>query len=218
MRRLVEGFERFRGTVFARKRKLYEELASRQQPRVLFITCADSRVVPDQILQTEPGEIFVTRNAGNLVPPYGSGDSGIVATIEYAVVALRVPNIILCGHSDCGAMRAVLEPDSVRDLPAVGRWLRHADRSKRAVDDGNRDSDGADRLKELIEANVVAQVENLVTHPFIAAGLEAGELAIYGWVYSIPTGEIAAYDGELRRFVRLGPDSIPEAMPRRRPR
>ncbi|MDF2641169.1 MAG: Carbonic anhydrase, partial [Pseudomonas sp.] len=126
LQHIVDGFMHFRHEVFPQQQELFKKLATAQKPRAMFITCADSRIVPELITQSSPGDLFVTRNVGNVVPPYGQMNGGVSTAIEYAVGALGVQHIIICGHSDCGAMRAVLNPDSLEKMPTVKAWLRHA--------------------------------------------------------------------------------------------
>jgi carbonic anhydrase len=125
LRQIVDGFLRFHHDVFPQQEELFKKLATAQAPKAMFITCADSRIVPELITQSSPGDLFVTRNVGNVVPPYGQMNGGVSTAIEYAVLALGVQHIIICGHSDCGAMRAVLNPDSLEKMPTVKAWLRH---------------------------------------------------------------------------------------------
>lgn len=217
MRRIVEGVHRFETEVLPRKREFFRQLSHGQHPRALFITCGDSRVAPDLIMQTEPGEVFICRNAGNIVPAYGETTGGVSATIEYAVVALEVRHIIVCGHSDCGAMKGILHPGSISDMPTVARWLRYADAALRVVEALYRDRPEAEKLELLARENVLAQLANLLTHPAVAARLALGTLDIYGWYYEIGTGEVLSWDGEAKHFVHLEPaDRIPRATPRSR--
>src|SRR3954452_23253510 len=133
MKQLIEGINKFRTDVFPAQSGLFSKLASGQTPQALFITCADSRVVPDLITQSQPGDLFICRTIGNLVPPHGDESGGVSAAIEYALEALNVPNIVMCGHSDCGAMKAVLQPEKVKDLPNTQAWLHHADAARHVV-------------------------------------------------------------------------------------
>src|SRR5919199_3192505 len=133
MDHLLSSYQRFRSEVYPEHRQLFESLATGQHPSVLFITCSDSRVVPDLIMQSDPGDLFVCRNAGNIVPPYGEMTGGVSATIEFAVAVLNVSSIVICGHSDCGAMKALLHPEKVQDLPTVRAWLRQAETPRRMV-------------------------------------------------------------------------------------
>jgi len=171
-------------------------------------------VVPDLILQSAPGDLFVLRNAGNIIPPWGE-PSGVTATIEYAVDVLKVTSIVVCGHSDCGAMKALLHPESTDSLVAVSGWLRHAEAARRVVTDHYPDHDEHTIANALVEENVLAQIEHLETHPSVSSRVQRGDLEIYGWVYRIETGEIVALDAEQGRFVPLD-ESLPTATQKRR--
>ncbi|MFD6183745.1 carbonic anhydrase [Streptomyces goshikiensis] len=189
MRDLAEGVERFQRDVFPAKADLFARLASTHRPQTLFIGCSDARVVPELITQREPGELFVIRTAGNLVPAHAPGPDGVAASIEYAVAVLGVRDIVVCGHSACGAMTALAGGDDFSAVPAVGRWLRHADAATaRTAGDGA--ASAADRVAALIRENVTAQLANLATHPPVARALAAGTLTLHGWVYDIPTGTV----------------------------
>ena len=209
MKRLLEGHERFRREVFPVRREHFHLLAEIQQPDVLFVTCSDSRIVPDMIFQSEPGDLFICRNAGNVVPPYGvmaegKSNEGISATIEYAVKVLGVGHIIICGHSDCGAARAVFEERDVSTLPMTSRWLTYVQAARPYMHAVDEDADELTRLKEFICANVRRQMENLCTHPEVQEGIAAGTLEVHGWFYEIRTGEIEGVDaqtGERRALV-----------------
>jgi carbonic anhydrase len=209
MARLLEGHARFRREVFPERREHFHLLAEIQQPDVLFVTCSDSRIVPDMIFQSEPGDLFICRNAGNVVPPYGvTGDGlaneGVSATIEYAVKVLGVGHIIICGHSDCGAARAVFEARDVSQLPAVSRWLKYVDAARPQMRPAGEDADELTRLKEFICANVRQQIENLSTHPEVKEGIKAGTLQVHGWFYEIRTGEIEVVDAATGEHRLLG--------------
>lgn len=216
MQQLYERYQRFRTEVFPERQHLFEHLENKQQPSILLITCSDSRVVPDMVLQNEPGDLFVCRNVGNVVPPYGEKMGGVSATIEYAVLALGVKAIVICGHSDCGAMTALLHPERVEKLPAVSSWLHLAEVARHVVAENYQHVEKDALLDVVIEENVIAQLENLRTHPSVAARLRKGDLELYGWVYKIHTGEIMAFDYVQGRFVPLD-ESMPLAIttPRR---
>lgn len=218
LQQIVNGFKRFRKDVFPSQKALFKKLATAQAPKAMFITCADSRVVPELITQSAPGDLFVTRNVGNVVPPYGQMNGGVSTAIEYAVTALGVQHIIICGHSDCGAMKAVLNPESLETMPTVKAWLRHAEVAKTVVADHPHHECGHDhQLAFLTEENVVAQLNHLQTHPSVASRIASGQLFIHGWVYAIETSEIRAYDAERGCFLPLdGEDIIPVATPRAR--
>ncbi len=171
MEKLVNGFLKFRSEVFGNKKVLFTRLSQSQAPRALFITCSDSRVDPTLLTQTDPGELFILRNAGNIVPPYGSMQGGTTATIEYAMAVLKVPHIIVCGHTDCGVMKALLNPEDVKNLPAVKEWLSQAETTRRLMRELHADITGNDRLIKTTQENVRAQLEHLRTHPSVALQL-----------------------------------------------
>ncbi len=203
MEKLVEGFKKFQAEIFGGKRELFSRLSEGQTPRALFITCSDSRIDPTLLTQAEPGELFILRNAGNIVPSYGETMGGSTATIEYAVAVLGVKHIVVCGHTDCGVMRALLHPESVEDLPAVKSWMIQAETTRRIVRENYADLKGEELLVTTIQENVRIQLDHLKTHPAVAVRLRRGTLTLHGWVYSIPTGDIWAYDDDKDTFVSL---------------
>jgi carbonic anhydrase len=203
MKQLIEGYKRFLAEVFPERKSHFRLLSERQAPEVLFITCSDSRVVPDLILGTEPGDLFITRNAGNVVPVTSSDVDGVTATIEYAVEVLKVKHAILCGHSDCGALKAAVDRSALEKLPKARRWLQHVEQAFDQRQPLNpADGDGAE-LASLIRGNVVAQLANLKEQPAVASAMAAGRLAVHGWYYDILTGRIERYDEEKKGFVGL---------------
>lgn len=203
MQKLIEGLHRFRSEIFPSRRDFFGELAKGQRPETLFITCSDSRINPNLLTQTEPGELFILRNAGNLVPAYGPGSGGEAATIEFAVQALGVQHIVVCGHTQCGAMKALLDPSMVAGAPAVAKWLEHAEAPRRLVLDNYKDLDPSKLANVMVEENVLAQLESLRTHPAVKSRLARGELTLHAWVYSIEKGEVFQFDGEQGQFVRI---------------
>ena len=203
MEKLVKGFLKFRKEVFEEKRSLFTRLSGTQSPRALFITCSDSRVDPTLLTQTDPGELFILRNAGNIVPPYGSMQGGSTATIEYAMAVLKVPHIIVCGHTDCAVMKALLNPDEVKDLPAVRAWVGQAETTRRIMHEHHVDCADDEQLILTTKENVRAQLDHLRTHPSVALQLRKGKVDLHGWVYSISTGEIWVYDFDTEQFVPL---------------
>lgn len=200
MQRLLEGLHHFQNTVFGSQRELFERLAKGQAPETLFITCSDSRIDPCLLTQTFPGDLFIMRNAGNLVPPYGASQGGEAATIEFAVAGLGVKDIIVCGHSHCGAMKGLLDPPPAKAFPALTHWLSHAESTRRVVSDKYADRDQSQLLNITIQENVLAQLENLRTHPVVASGLAQEKIRLHGWVYKIETGEVFGFDPETRQF------------------
>ncbi len=204
MQRLVEGIHKFQQNVFRQQRSFFERLVDDQKPMALFITCSDSRINPNLLTQTEPGELFILRNAGNIVPPYGVASGGEAAAIEYAICVLGVRDIIVCGHSHCGAMGSILEPERVANLPAVRKWLGLAEATARIMKENySHIQDPKALLMATVEENVLVQLENLRTHPAVAAALGRDELTIYGWVYKFETGQVFAYEPASGQFVSV---------------
>lgn len=197
---LRSGVARFRERVFPRRRGLFERLAKAQSPKALFLTCADSRIVPSLITQTGPGELFVERNPGNLVPVYSEESVGVSASIEYAVAALRVEHIVICGHSDCGVIKSILHPEKVEQLPAVRRWMQFGAAARRQLMEQHGDSPESTQIPILTQLNVLTQIDNLHTHPSVRQAIAEDRLEIHGWVYHIENGEVWAYDHKTARF------------------
>jgi carbonic anhydrase len=205
MDRLIEGHRKFLAEVFPGRRGQFHLLAESQAPEYLFITCSDSRIVPDMILGTGPGDLFITRNAGNVVPVTGTDVDGCTATIEYAVDVLKVKYAILCGHSDCGAMKAALDRKALDNLPKASRWLRHVEAAWSHRQPLNPADGPQAELGSLIRGNVVAQLLNLKAQPSVARAVMEGRLKVEGWYYDILTGQIERYDEQMRRFLPLIP-------------
>jgi carbonic anhydrase len=165
------------------------------------ITCSDSRVLPDLFLSTEPGDLFLTRNAGNVVPISAHDVDGCTATIEYAVEVLNVSHAILCGHSDCGAMKAALDRRGLEKLPKANRWLQHVEAAFSHRQPLNPSEGASAELASLIRGNVIAQLWNLKAQPSVARALKDGRLQVHGWYYDILSGRIEEYDEQEKRFV-----------------
>ena len=203
MQKLIEGHKRFLAEVFPAKKSHFHLLAESQSPAWLFITCADSRVVPDLILGTDPGDLFIARSIGNVVPILSQDVDGVTATIEYSVEVLKVRHAIVCGHSDCGAMKAALDRAKLVNLPKARRWLDHVEAAFAYKQPLNpADGEGAD-LAALIRGNVVAQLMNLHAQPPVAHAVAEGRLTVHGWYYDILTGRIEEYDEVTKRFAPL---------------
>ena len=216
MQKLVDGIHKFQTEAFSKDQKLFETLAEGQQPLALFITCSDSRIDPSFLTQTKPGELFIQRTAGNIVPAYGSVFAGEAATIEYAVAALKIRDIIICGHSHCGAMGGLLNPESIEEMPAVKAYLEHAEATRRIVKENySHLDDPQQRLTLTVEENVLVQLENLRTHPSVAAAVGRGELKLHGWVYKFETGDVFGFNPETNAFVPLKDVSPPATVPDR---
>jgi carbonic anhydrase len=195
MKKLIQGLREFKESYYPTYQNLFEQLSHGQNPRVLFITCSDSRIDPNLITQAGPGDLFVIRNAGNIVPPHGSANGGEGAAIEYAVHALGINQIIVCGHSHCGAMKGLLKLNSLQEeMPLVYDWLKHAEATRRMVKENYGNYQGEELLEITIAENVLTQIENLKTYPVIRSRMFQGKLHIYGWIYHIENGEILAFD------------------------
>jgi carbonic anhydrase len=192
--RILRGLSRFQKRIYPRHRDLFQKLALGQRPEALFITCADSRIDPCMLTQTKPGELFICRIVGNIVPPYPDAMGGVSATIEYAVGVLGVADVIVCGHTDCGVMKGVVNPEALQPLNAITAWLKYAQPARAAA---------GDSLLALTERNVVEQIGNLRTHPTVAERLEQGDLKLHGWVYDLGEGVVTHYDAGQDAFVAL---------------
>jgi carbonic anhydrase len=204
MQRLVDGIHQFQQNIFTSHQALFQRLVDGQHPEALFITCSDSRLDVSMLTQTRPGELFIMRNAGNIVPPYGVLGGGEAATIEYAVSVLKVRDIIICGHSHCGAMNGLLHPETVQELPAVRAWLGQCEATARIIKENYRHiTDPNARLTATVEENVLVQLENLRTHPSVAAAVGRGHLHLHGWVYKFETGQVFTYDPEQGQFTSV---------------
>ncbi len=203
MEKLIGGLRRFVHTVQAEERELFANLASGQSPETLMIACSDSRVDPNLITMAKPGELFVIRNAGNVVPPYDSGVGGEAAAVEFAVNVLGVEHIVLCGHSGCGAMISLLQPETHAHLPAVTHWLQHAEPVLSIVERTAAGLTGDALLEKATEINVLVQLSNLRAHPAVASALERKAIELHGWVYDIPSGIVSAYTSSAEGFEPL---------------
>ena len=199
MDHVINGVAKFQKEVFPTKKARFSKLAHGQNPEVLFITCADSRIDPNLVTQTEPGELFICRNAGNIVPPHSNETGGMTASIEFAVAALGISHIVVCGHTDCGAMKGAIEPENLDSLPHVKEWLGHCRSATEVV----RDRHGSlckDHLEEVTRENVIQQLQHLRTHPAVASGLANGRVTLHGWMYNIASGDVLYFDEQTRDF------------------
>jgi carbonic anhydrase len=213
MQKLVQGIHHFQSSIFRSQQELFARLAENQTPVALFITCSDSRINPNLITQTAPGDLFVLRNAGNIIPPYGAASGGEEATIEYAIEGLGVPDIVVCGHSACGAMTALLNTNGLARMPAVAKWLGHAEATRRIMLDKYGGLTKSALVTATVEENVLVQLENLRTHPAVAVGIARGRVKLHGWVYKIETGQVFAFQPGREQFVPIV-DSSPARAPK----
>lgn len=202
MKKLIQGLGAFRTEYVSAHQEFMEQLSQGQKPRVLFITCSDSRVDPNLITHADIGELFVIRNAGNIIPPYGAANGGEGAAVEYAIQALGIEQIVVCGHSHCGAMKGLLKLDKIRaDLPLVHEWLKHAEATRCLVNENYGHCEGEELLEVTIAENVLTQIDNLKTYPIVHSRLYQGRLKIYAWIYHLETGEVLAYDPVTHAYI-----------------
>jgi carbonic anhydrase len=212
---LIQGLNSFHNNYFNDHRELFERLSNGQSPEVLFITCSDSRIDPCLITQAQPGELFVMRNVGNIIPSFGAASGAEAAGIEYAVQGLGIKDIIVCGHSHCGAMKGLLQIGTLSEqMPLVYDWLRrHGEATRRVVLDNYSECEPEQMLKIAIEQNVLTQIENLETYPAIRSRLHSGQLNLHAWMYEIETGTVFAYNAAFRQFTLLEKRSFPVPDP-----
>lgn len=208
----IEGYRKFRRDVFPKEEARFRALAKAQKPHTLFITCADSRVPPSMLTQTQPGELFQCRVVGNLIPAHGSSGGGVTSAVEYAVVVLGVSHIIVCGHSDCGAMGVFSQPEKLAELKTVRAWVEHAGSAITMTRELHADLEGDDFLAALTKENVISQLQHLKTHPCVASRLRRETLAIHGWYYDIGEGTVQQYNESEGAFELL--DAADETAPR----
>lgn len=202
MKNIISGTLKFRSARYQERKKLFDELATGQSPEVMFVTSADSRIDPNLVTQTEPGDLFIIRNVGNIVPAHNGVSDGVAASVEFGVTALGIKHIVVCGHTDCGAMKGAINPGLLRDLPHTQDWLENS----RAALETVRAKYGKATMQELdkiIEENVLLQLQHLKSYPALAAGLAIGDLDIHGWVYDIENGTVRAFDEVTGEFVDI---------------
>lgn len=214
MKEVIRGLSEFHNKYFCTHQEMFERLSQGQTPQILFITCSDSRIDPNLLTQTQPGELFIIRNVGNIIPPFGAINSGEGAAIEYAIHALGIKDIIICGHSHCGAMKGLLQLGKLaEEMPLVYEWLKHhADATRRLVQDNYKEYEGEKLLKVTIEENILTQIQNLETYPVIRSKLRSGGLYLHAWIYEIEAGEVFAYNASLGQFVPIE-ESFPVPNP-----
>lgn len=199
---IIQGVRKFQSEIYPQKQALFEALAKKQEPKVLFVTCSDSRVDPSLITQTDPGSLFLVQNAGNIIPPHGTPYGGTGASIEYAVTVLGIEHIIVCGHSSCGAMAALLDDATLTSAPPIiNQWVSYAETTRAIVDMESNGLDKADKLHRAIARNVQVQISHLKTFPSVAAKLAVKQLTVHGWFYQIESGKIDVYDPASEGFV-----------------
>lgn len=201
MKKLVSGVAKFQKQSYLDNKELFQELANKQEPEVMFVTCCDSRIDPSMITQTDPGDLFLHRNVGNIVPPHSLATGGVTASIEFAVGVLGVKYIVICGHTDCGAMKGAMQPSLAEKLPHVHKWLSHSAAALARVQGRHENLNIEEHLHEMTQENVLQQMRNLESHPSVAMALGAGKLEIHGWIYDIGKGEVNCFDPGKGHFV-----------------
>lgn len=213
--RIIQGLSQFQTNYFNHHQEFFQQLSQKQTPEVLFITCSDSRIDPNLLTQTKPGELFVIRNIGNMIPTHGTLNSNEGAGIEYAVAALNIKHIIVCGHSHCGSMKALLQLNKLtEDMPLVYDWLKHqGEPIRRLLKENHENCDEEELWQIAIKENVLTQIENLETYPVIRSKMRAGKISLYAWLYEIETGKIQAYDSNSGEFTLLSSGSFPIPNP-----
>jgi carbonic anhydrase len=209
MQKLIEGIHRFRNQYWSENRELFERLAEHgQSPEALFITCCDSRVDPVVITHGKPGDLFIVKNMGNFVPPYSENPlegTGVAAAVEYAVVHLHVRDIVVCGHSDCGAMKALYKDRAhYAGTPHIGEWLKYGDRTMRVVTANYPELSREERLEITSEENVLIQIENLRTYPVVREAAREGKLHVHAWYFDIGTGRVYSYSPVKEQYEPVG--------------
>ena len=205
MRKLLAGIHRFHNQYFSENRELFERLAEHgQAPEALFITCCDSRVVANVITHSRPGDLFIVKNMGNFVPPFSENPldgTGVAAAVEYAVEHLRVKDVIVCGHSDCGAIKALYRDRAhYADTPHIGEWLKNGERTLAIVAANYPHLTREERLEITSEENVLVQIENLRTYPVVKMALRDGRIHVHAWYFEIGTGRVYAYAPERGQY------------------
>lgn len=207
-KRLYEGIKKFQTNEFIPRQQFFEDLGQNQNPHTLFIGCSDSRVVPNLITQTFPGELFVVRNIANLIPFYKKQSDTYLATtaaIEYAVNQMNVSNIIVCGHSNCGGCAALYQDKELKNLPHTRKWMELAHPVKKIVEEKIAKNKITIEQRSVIteQLNIVEQMGHLLKYSYIKKRVKEGSINVMGWYYNIEKGEIYNYDKKLKRFIRL---------------
>lgn len=202
--KILAGIGQFQQT-YESKRDLFERLATQgQAPEVLVIGCSDSRVPTELLVQLDPGDLFVMRNVANIVPPYGTGEMSVGAVIEYALLVLHVPHILILGHTDCGGIQALDEPPDWSRKPHIARWIEHARPAQTKVEASGLPPE--EHHLATVRENVLLQLEHLRSYDPVRAGERAGELAVHGWVYHLETGIFEAYEPQSGSWKPLARD------------
>jgi len=211
MKKLYKGIHKFQESYFKKEEEFFKRLSREQETEVLFITCSDSRVDPNLVTQSRPGELFIVRNVGNIIPPYDAikDKNSVAAAIEFAVIGLKVKDIIVCGHSNCGAMQTLYEDEKeLNKMPHLRDWLELAAPVKKSVLKYYREATQESRIRVTEEENVLFQLYNIQTYPFVKKALDDGALHLHGWYYNIGTGSIYYYNSAEDVFELISEQSM----------
>lgn len=219
MKKLIQGIVEFRRNVQKDYREAFGRLATGQSPDTLFVACSDSRVVPNTFASTNPGDLFVMRNVGNLIPPCGDhgvsvSDESEAAAIEYSVLNLNISAIIICGHSECAAMRALVGSRQTVELPHLKSWLRHGDEAMDRLRSGMVLDPALAEHNQLSQLNVLLQMEHVISYPTVKERMEEGKLTVHGWWFDIARADVYAYEEALKRFVLIDEDQAEKILAR----
>jgi carbonic anhydrase len=210
IKHLLSGHAHFRHEYFSGESAFLQHLATAgQRPSALYVGCSDSRVIPELLTNSGPGELFVVRNVANLVPHSKTGLASVGAAVEFALDVLHVPHIIICGHDGCGGIRAALDGiEKLTEQPSLREWLELA--KPAAAKAHSRDLEGDELIRAGVEANVLNQMDNLITYPAVSRGLASGKLQLHGWVYDMAEGSLRVYDVRREEFVHATDASLPK--------
>lgn len=205
MKKLIQGIVDFKTSLTEEKRALFAELALGQKPDALFIACSDSRVVPNLFASTNPGDLFVLRNIGNLIPPISSAsqETCALATIEFSIFSLNISHIIVCGHSECGAIKALSQGLDTHSCPHLTSWLKYGEESVHRVRNGFVLNPELSEHNQISQVNVLQQMEHIASYPFVRERLERKEIQIHGWWFDIAQASVYCYEESLQQFVMI---------------
>lgn len=205
MKKLLQGIREFRKNLTDENRALFAKLALGQQPDALFIACSDSRVVPNLFASTNPGDLFVLRNIGNLVPPISSRpqETSVQAAIEFSLFFLNITDIIICGHSECGAMQAIAQGIDTLSCPYLISWLKYGEESLTKVNAGFVINPALSKPNQISQVNVLQQMQHIRSYPFVQDRLEKKQLRLHGWWFDIAQADVYYYEENLNQFVLI---------------
>jgi carbonic anhydrase len=205
MKKLIQGITDFRKNLTEENRALFAKLALGQKPDALFIACSDSRVVPNLFASTNPGDLFVLRNMGNLIPPFSANirESCASAALEFSVFSLKISNIIVCGHSECGAMQALMQGTDPICCPHITSWLEYGKDSLDRVNNGFTVNAALAKHNQISQVNVLQQMDHIMSYPFVKERVANKQLRVHGWWFDIAHADVYCYEQSLNQFVLI---------------